>query len=311
MKEPNNLETTIVVTETPNPRAREILMPPNQSRILENIGTLRPEFGNAVPNAGSLHFLQSYSRRKMEWFVAGGVARRADLVANFKLKALTRWLVGPLPDAIAGARNFVNAAEWPPVESAETLVRMISNFKNVFPADTFDEVQGMYLYYADLDGIYQLWSAVAGYRAYPFPRLPNLEQVKRQMLFRFYQREDREIIGHQMTFKDGISGEEYWASYHGIKKYLYPRRAQGQDLYPPIGFSTEVGMRRSVSIRHDRMILEWCLNEKTFVQSGEWHFFPRLVIARYYPVTGLVKTGARRPSPNLVHALVIELLLSM
>jgi hypothetical protein len=115
-----------------------------------------------------------------------------------------------------------------------------------------------------------------------------------------------------MTFRDGVSGEEYWASYHGIKKYLYPRRAQGQHLYPPIGFSTEVGTRRLVTIRHhDRMILEWCLNESTFVRSGEWHYFPWLVISRYYPVSGLVKKGARRPSPNLVHELVIELLLSM
>ena len=92
----------------------------------------------------------------MECFVAGGGVRRADLVVTFKLKALTRWLVGLLPDSIAGARDFVNAAEWPPVESAEIVVRMILNFKNVFPADTFDDVQGMYLYYADLDGIYQL-----------------------------------------------------------------------------------------------------------------------------------------------------------
>ena len=188
---------------------------------------------------------------------------------------------------------------------------MILLIKAVFPADTFDDVQGMYLYYADLDGIYQLWVAGVGDRVYSFPRLPALEQVKRQMFFRFYKGEYRAIIGHLMTFRDGIDDEEYWASYYGIKKYLYPRRAQGQHLYPPNGFSTEVGMRRLVFIRHDRILLEWCLDEKTFVQSGEWYFFPWLVIACYYPVTGLVQKMARRPSPRLVHALVMELLLSM
>ena len=225
MQEPNNLETAIVVTEAPNPRAREILMPSNQSRVLGN--NPRPEFGNAVPTRGVLRCLQRYSRRRLEWFVAGGVARQADLVVKFQLKALTRWLVGPLPDAIAVARDDVNAARLPPVESAETLVRKIGTYKNVFPADTFDKVQAMYLYYADLDGLYQLWVAGAGYRVYPFPRLPDLEQVKRQMLFRFYKREDRAIIGHRMMFRDGIDDEEYWENYYGIKKYLYPRRAQG------------------------------------------------------------------------------------
>ena len=227
------------------------------------------------------------------------------------MKALTRWLARALPNTIAGARDFVNDAEWPPVESAENLIRMILRIKAVFPAETFDDVQGMYLYYADLAGMYQSWVAEAGHRVYPFPRLPSLEQVKRQMLFRFYKREDRVIIGHRMTFRDGIDDEEYWASYYGIKKYLYPRRTQGQHLYPPNRFSTEVGMRRSVVIKHDRILLEWCLDEKTFVQSGEWYFFPRLVIARYYPVTGLVQKMARRPSPRLVHALVMKLLLSM
>ena len=47
-------------------------MPVNQSTMLRQVGTLRPEFGNAVPTEGSLQFLQSYSRGKMEWFVAGG-----------------------------------------------------------------------------------------------------------------------------------------------------------------------------------------------------------------------------------------------
>ena len=73
MQEPNNLETAIVVARTPNPRDQEILMPLNQSTMLRHIGTLRPEFGNAVPTEGSLQFLQRYSRRKMEWFVEGGV----------------------------------------------------------------------------------------------------------------------------------------------------------------------------------------------------------------------------------------------
>ena len=310
MQEPNNLETAIVVAQTPNPRAREILMPVNQSTMLMQVGTLSPEFGNAVPTEGSLQFLQRYSRGKMEWFVAGGAARRADLTVIFRMKALTRWLARALPNTIAGARDFVNAAECPPVESAENLIRMILRIKAVFPADTFDDVQGMYLYYADLAGMYQSWVAEAGHRVYPFPRLPPLEQVKRQMLFRFYKREDRVIIGHRMTFRDGIDDEEYWANYFGIKKYLYPQRAQGQHLYPPVRFHNHVGMRRSVVIGHQRIILEWSLDKKTFVESGEWYFIPRLVIARYYPVARWVQKMASRPDPPLVHALVMKLLLT-
>jgi hypothetical protein len=113
MQEPNDLETAIVVAQAPNPRAREILMPANQSMMVTQVGTLRPEFGNAVPTEGSLRFLQKYSREKMGWFVAGGAARRANPIVIFKMKALTRWLVRPLPDAIVGARDFVDAAESP------------------------------------------------------------------------------------------------------------------------------------------------------------------------------------------------------
>jgi hypothetical protein len=311
MQEPNDLETAIVVAQAPNPRAREILMPANQSMMVTQVGTLRPEFGNAVPTEGSLRFLQKYSREKMGWFVAGGAARRANPIVIFKMKALTRWLVRPLPNAIVGARDFVNAAECPPAESAEDLIRMMLRIKTVFPSETFDDVQGMYLYYADLARLYQVWVAEVGNRVYPFPRLPPLEQVKRQMLFCFYKREDRDIIGHRMTFRDGADDEEYWANYFGVKKYLYPRRAQGQHLYPPKGFCTKVGKRRSIVFKKHRILLDWSLDEKTFVESGEWCFIPRLVIARYNSVTRWLNRMTIRPDPLLVHTLVVELLLSM
>ena len=92
MQEPNNLETAIVVARTPNPRAREILMPLNQSKILRDIGTLRAEFGNAVPTEGSLQFLQRYSRRKMECFVVGGLTS-GGFSCNFQTKSVDE-LVG-------------------------------------------------------------------------------------------------------------------------------------------------------------------------------------------------------------------------
>ena len=88
MQEPNNLETAIVVSQTPNSRAREILMPMNQEIMLSQVRTLRPEFGNAVPTEGSLQFLQRYSRRKMECFVARGGCTSGGFSCNFQTKSV-------------------------------------------------------------------------------------------------------------------------------------------------------------------------------------------------------------------------------
>ena len=88
MQEPNNLETAIVVSQTPNSRAREILMPINQANMLRQVRTLRLEFGNAVPTEGSLQFLQRYSRGKMEWFIAGGGSTLGGFSCNFQTKSV-------------------------------------------------------------------------------------------------------------------------------------------------------------------------------------------------------------------------------
>ena len=87
-------------------------MSTGQLMMLRRIGNIRPDIESAVrTSGGTLRFIERYSRRKMDWFIARMPERRSDLISMFKLKELTRWLEGPLPDAIAGARDFVNAVE--------------------------------------------------------------------------------------------------------------------------------------------------------------------------------------------------------
>ena len=125
------------------------------------------------------------------------------------------------------------------------------------------------------------------------------------MLCRYYRREER-VVGHVMTFRDGI--DEDLANDHGIKKYFYPRRHVGLHLLPPRGVRSQVGTRRTVFTGSHRICLEWRLEETTFIQSGDWHFFPRLVIASYSPVTGAVQRMDMRPTPDLVQKLVETIL---
>ena len=129
---------------------------------------------------------------------------------EFELKVWMRWLGWQLPDAVVHARRLINNAVWPPVERAEVIVRMISRHKDVLPVDTFIKVQEKYVVYADLDGLYQYWVAIMmkkGERDYTFPRLPPLEQVKREMLFRYYSGEER-VVGHKLTVGDGSDIED-------------------------------------------------------------------------------------------------------
>ena len=198
-----------------------------------------------------------------------------------------------------------------PVDRADRIVRMISARKDVLPVDTFGRVQTKYLIYAEMDGLYQYWVAImmdGGERDHVFPPLPPLEQVKREMLFRYYSREER-VVGHMMTFRDSADDEDF-AIAHGIKKYFYPRRTVGLHVLPPRGFHYLVGARRTAYTGSHKICLEWRLDETTFVQSGEWHFFPRLLISSYSPSTGVVQRMNNRPTPDRVQKLVKTILLT-
>ena len=306
MQERSRLATAVVVRQGAKSVAREINIPYNQSEMLDRRDNIRPDirfswFGDEV--------LVGLERSALEKMLQFDVARRVGLVEKFELKVWTRWLGWQLPDAVVHARRLINNAVWPPVERAEVIFRMISRHKDVLPVDTFIKVQQKYVVYADLDGLYQYWVAIMmkkGERDYTFPRLPPLEQVKREMLFRYYRNEER-VVGHRLTFGNGSAVEDL-AIARGVKKYFYPRRYVGVHLLPPKGFYKLVGTRRVEYTESHRIILEWRLDETTFVRSGDWHFFPWLLIAGYSPVTRKVQRVDMHLTPDLVQNLMETML---
>ena len=79
-------------------------------------------------------------------------------------------------------------------------------------------------------------------------------------------------------------------------------------MLPPKGFYKLVGTRRVEYTESHRIILEWRLDETTFVLRGDWHFFPWVVIAGYSPVTKKVQRMDMWPTPDLVQNLMETML---